>query len=83
VVIFLAFGAAGVRVALMVGGAIILLGIVFIGGYLALDSVQKEASKHRIPVSDVKFDDMRLGVGTRDVSRVTDTTCRFVLLLLR
>lgn len=75
IVIFLAFGAAGLRAAVKVGGAIVLLGVVLIGGYLAFDSLQKEASKNRIPASEVRFDDLRLGIGTS--AKLTGTVRNF------
>lgn len=63
-VIFLAFGAAGLRAALKAGVAIILVGAVLIGGYLIFDSLETSASKRRIPVSDLTFDELRLNIGT-------------------
>jgi hypothetical protein len=62
-VIFLAFGAAGLRTALKVGAVLLLVCIVLGVGYWMHDKSEQEASWRRIGPSVVQFNDLRLGIG--------------------
>jgi hypothetical protein len=63
IVIFLAFGAVGIRVALKVALSLFLLCVVLVAGYWIYHNSEEEASWNRIRPSDVQFDDLRLGIG--------------------
>src|SRR4051812_31300452 len=70
VVIFLVFGVAGLRNALKVGAALLVICILLVGGYLLNQNQEQEASKKRISASEVRFDDLRLSVNG-STSRLT------------
>jgi hypothetical protein len=64
IVIVVAFGTAGLRLALRLAGAVALLCIILILGYLGYNSLAKGAAKGRIGASEVEFDDLRLSIST-------------------
>jgi uncharacterized protein (DUF58 family) len=64
IIIFFAFGAAGIRAALKVGAVLLFAFIVLLVGYWIHDSMKREASKKRIAFSEVQFTDLRLAIGT-------------------
>ncbi len=64
VIIFLAFGAAGVRAALKVAAIFIVAVIAFFIIYSGVQKNEQEASKNRIALSEVELNDLRLGIGS-------------------
>jgi hypothetical protein len=63
-IVFLAFGAAGVRNALKVAAVLFIVFVVFVVGYMAVQKSKEAASKSRIAPSEVQFNELRLGIGT-------------------
>jgi len=71
-VIFFVFGVAGVRNALKIAAVLFAVFVVLVVGYLAVQKSEEVASKSRISLSEVQFDDLRLAINGTN-SRLTGT----------
>lgn len=80
VVIFLAFGAAGVRTALKIAAVLFIACVLLIAVYFIHQKSEREAAKSRISFSEVRFDDLRLGIGSGTLSgEVRNRSQRYTL----
>jgi hypothetical protein len=85
IVIFLAFGAAGVRTALkvaaLVAALLLVVVVVYIINHDMSAKAEREAAKKRIAISEIQFEDIRLSLGGFEklTGRIRNGSSRYVL----